>query len=90
MKTVDETTEIPTVPPTPTKIPRQPMEPETRAWFIGTVAGMTLFAGMVVGVCALITGSDRADARSKAQQVEACAEIQEPNAAFLCVEQVDD
>jgi hypothetical protein len=88
-----DTTEIPRVPPQPTTIPKEPKEPmpaEYRAWLYGTIAGFAAFAGIVIGVSALITSSDKVSDTSKADQVEACATIEDSNAAFLCVEQVDD
>lgn len=84
------TTEIPRVPPQPTKIPRQPMAPETRSWLYGTVAVEVLFVALIWGVAFLMTNSDTIHDKEKSEQVVACSKIQEPNAAFLCVEQVDD
>lgn len=73
-----------------TKKEKESMPAEYRAWLYGSLAAI---AGVVVfslGLGAIVKNGDNVQEQEKSEQVRACSSIREPNAAFLCVEQVDD
>jgi len=73
----------------PGKPPREPLDPEHRAWLIGLLAGGVIFGISVASWVALSGANNTRKAEEKTDQVTACARIEDGTAALACVVQID-
>jgi len=84
------TGQIPVPGPDPSKPPREPLDPEHRAWLIGLLAGGVIFGVAVASWVALSGANNTRKAEEKTEQVSACATIEDGTAALACVVQIDE
>jgi hypothetical protein len=71
------------------KPPREPLDPEHRAWLIGLLAGGVILGIAVASWVALSGANNTRKAKEKTDQVTACTKIEDGTAALACVVQID-
>lgn len=69
--------------------PREPLDPEHRAWLIALAIGAPFAALAILGVTLLSKDGNTEKAREKTEQVTACTKIEDPTAALACISQID-